>query len=84
VPRLAIADVGGEVDLIVDAGPTASESATDHPDRVNTIVYLTFDPPFLARRGWVSTEALEPWLPELVFDPARYQQELAERAAATR
>lgn len=80
----AIADVGGEVDLIIDAGPTASESATDHPDRVNTIVDLTFDPPFLARRGWVSTEALEPWVPELVFDPARYQQELAERAAATR
>lgn len=78
----AIADLGEDVDLIVDAGPTASDSATDHPDRVNTIVDLTFDPPFLVRRGWVPVEALAPWVPELVHDPALYQQKLAERAAA--
>jgi L-threonylcarbamoyladenylate synthase len=78
----AIEDLGDAVDLIVDAGPTASASATDHPDRVNTIVDLTFDPPFLCRRGWVPTAELAPWLPELVYNPPLYQQKLAERAAA--
>jgi L-threonylcarbamoyladenylate synthase len=76
----AIADLGDEVDLIIDAGPTEAHAHPDHAHRVNTIVDLTFDPPQLCRRGWVPTEKIAPFVPGLVDDPDTYKKLVAQRA----
>ena len=76
----AIEDIGDLVDLIIDAGPTAAELAGSG-DRVNTIIDLTFDRPYLVRAGWVGLDKVKPYFPDLVTDTARYQQVLAQRVA---
>ncbi|MBO0819465.1 MAG: L-threonylcarbamoyladenylate synthase [Nocardiopsaceae bacterium] len=76
----AIADLGDEVDLIIDAGPTEADAHPEHAHRVNTIVDLTFDPPQLCRRGWVPTEKIIPFVPGLVDDPDAYKKLVAQRA----
>lgn len=77
----AMADVGDEVDLIIDAGQTEAHAHPEHAHRVNTIVDLTFDPPQLCRRGWVPTEKITPFTPGLVDDPDMYRKLVARRAA---
>lgn len=76
----AIEDIGHLVDLIIDAGPTAAELAGSG-DRVNTIIDLTFDRPYLVRPGWVALDKVKPYFPTLVTDTARYQEVLATRVA---
>jgi L-threonylcarbamoyladenylate synthase len=51
-------ELGGEVDLILDAGPTPG-------GRPSTIVDLTVSPPRLVRPGAVSTATLREALPEM-------------------
>jgi L-threonylcarbamoyladenylate synthase len=72
----AIEDIGHLVDLIVDGGPTEAEIAGTG-DRVNTIVDLTFDVPWLVRKGWVAAEKLRAYLPDLVEDPRAYAAMIA-------
>jgi L-threonylcarbamoyladenylate synthase len=76
----AIEDIGDLVDLIIDAGPTAAELAGGG-DRVNTIVDLTFDRPYLVRAGWVGLDTVQAYFPALVTDTAHYQEVLARRVA---
>ncbi|MGF7234784.1 MAG: L-threonylcarbamoyladenylate synthase [Frankia sp.] len=78
----AVADLGDEVDLIVDAGETEAAASPDHADRVNTIVDFTFDQPYLCRPGWVATSEIEKYVPDLVVDRDTYSELLARRAAA--
>lgn len=79
----AIADIGHLVDLIVDGGPTEAEIAGTG-DRVNTIVDLTFDVPWLVRRGWVGVEKLRHHLPDLVEDPEAYAAMIASMQRTAR
>lgn len=74
----AIEDIGDAVDLIIDAGPTAAELA-GAGDRVNTIIDLTFDVPYLVRPGWVSLDRVLPYFPNLQTDTVLYQALLAQR-----
>ncbi|MFL6651072.1 MAG: L-threonylcarbamoyladenylate synthase [Sulfurifustaceae bacterium] len=76
----AIADIGAEVDLIIDAGPTAAEIAGSG-DRVNTIIDLTFDVPYLVRPGWVPLDQVRKFFPNLNTDIEAYQRELRRRVA---
>jgi L-threonylcarbamoyladenylate synthase len=76
----AIRELGDQVDLIVDAGPTQAQAHPEHTDRVNTIVDMTFDPPELCREGWVPVERIRQFIPGLRVDPARYKELLARRA----
>ncbi len=78
----AVEDIGDEVDLIVDAGPTPAQLAGEAAGhRVNTIVDLTFGNPILVRRGWVPVEEILPHLPTLNTDTAAYKRLLEARAA---
>jgi L-threonylcarbamoyladenylate synthase len=77
----AEADVGAEVDLLVDAGPTEAERAGGG-DQVNTIVDLTFERPFLVRPGWVPLNRVLEAFPTLDTDTIAYQAALHARAAA--
>jgi L-threonylcarbamoyladenylate synthase len=77
----ALDDLGDDVDLIIDAGPTAAAAYPDHPDRVNTIVDLTFDHPWLCRPGWVPLTTLTKYFPDLQTDVDTYRQLLAERVS---
>ncbi|HSK39383.1 MAG TPA: L-threonylcarbamoyladenylate synthase [Arenibaculum sp.] len=72
-------DIGGEVDLIVDAGPTEAQLA-GAGDRVNTIVDLTFDRPLLVRPGWVPLDRVLGYLPDLNTDTDVYKTLLDARA----
>lgn len=76
----AISEIGDQVDLVVDAGPTEAQAHPEHSDRVNTIVDITFDPPQLCREGWVPVDKIRRFIPGLTFDPTRYRQLLAQRA----
>lgn len=77
----AVADLGEEVDLIVDAGETEAAASPDHADRVNTIIDLTFDRPYLCRRGWVTTDAIKDFIPDLDTDIDAYRELLTHRSA---
>ena len=79
----AIDDIGEMVDLIIDAGPTAAELAGSG-DRVNTIIDLTFDVPYLVRPGWVTLDRVERYFPQLETDTELYQQVLARRVVEKR
>jgi L-threonylcarbamoyladenylate synthase len=72
----AMEDIGHLVDLIVDGGPTEAEIAGTG-NRVNTIVDLTFDVPWLVRKGWVAVDKLRDYLPGLVEDPRAYAAMIA-------
>jgi L-threonylcarbamoyladenylate synthase len=76
----AIEDIGELVDVIVDAGPTAAEVA-GQGDRVNTIIDLTFETPYLVRPGWVPLAQVLRYVPNLVSDVGAYQAALRERVA---
>ena len=74
----AIEDVGNFVDLILDAGPSTAELA-GQGNRVNTIIDLTFEPPYLARLGWVSVQEVQRYFPNLITDIGAYKRVLLER-----
>jgi L-threonylcarbamoyladenylate synthase len=74
----AIEDLGELVDVIVDAGPTAAEIA-GQGDRVNTIIDLTFEVPYLVRPGWVPLAEVLRYVPHLNTDVEAYQAALRQR-----
>lgn len=74
----AIADLGDLVDVIVDAGPSAAEIA-GQGDRVNTIIDLTFETPYLVRPGWVPLAEVMRYVPNLDTDVGAYQAALRQR-----
>ncbi len=76
-------DIGDEVDLIVDAGPTEAQLA-GAGNRVNTIIDLTMDKPTLVRPGWVPLDRVLEFFPELDTDTEAYQQALLARAEEPR
>jgi L-threonylcarbamoyladenylate synthase len=75
----AIADIGNDVDLIIDAGATPAQHAAS-ADRVNTIIDLTFESPYLVRPGWVGLEQVRKYFPTLRTDVEEYRRLLAQRA----
>jgi L-threonylcarbamoyladenylate synthase len=75
----AISDLGSEVDLIIDSGPTEAQLATHVEHRSNTIIDLTFEPPYLCRKGWIPLSAVFPYFPTLNTDISEYKQRLNER-----
>lgn len=76
----AVGELGNEVDLVIDAGPTEAQAHPEHAHRVNTIVDVTFDPPQLCREGWVPVEKIRQFIPDLTIDLAGYKEMLAQRA----
>lgn len=76
----ALSDIGDEVDLVLDGGPTMAEAFVDHKDRVNTIVDLTQGGrPWLVRKGFVPTEKVQEIFPDLDTDVDAYKLCLQER-----
>jgi L-threonylcarbamoyladenylate synthase len=75
----AISDLGSEVDLIIDAGFTEAQLAPDVEHRSNTIVDLTFEQPYLCRKGWVPLSEVFPYFPTLNTDISEYKKRLEER-----
>jgi L-threonylcarbamoyladenylate synthase len=55
-------DLGGRIDLLLDGGPTTIGLES-------TVIDLTQDPPALLRPGGVPIEALQHYIPTLVFHP---------------
>ncbi|MBD2342707.1 L-threonylcarbamoyladenylate synthase [Anabaena subtropica] len=76
----AIADIGDEVDLIIDAGETPAHQADHIENRVVTIVDLTFEKPFLCRPGWVPVERVLEFIPNIETDVEEYKVLLTNRA----
>ena len=74
----ATADLGETVDFIVNDGAT---KAAAHPSihKSNSIVDFSFQPPFLVRKGLVSTSKLQEVIPGLITDPALYKVKLKKR-----
>lgn len=77
----AVDDLGELVDVVVDAGPSAAELA-GQGDRVNTIIDLTFERPYLVRSGWVALSTVLQHFPTLHTDPLAYQAALKQRVGA--
>lgn len=73
----ARADLGGEVDLMIEAPP-------DHPVALqsNTIIDLSFGVPYLVREGAFPASRLREAFPDLVHDPTAYELALEDRRAA--
>jgi L-threonylcarbamoyladenylate synthase len=76
----AIEDLGDEVDLILDGGPTVAQAHGEHPNRVNTVVDFTLGRPWLVRAGWVPVERVLEHFPDLDTDTEAYQRSFRERA----
>ncbi len=74
----AIEDLGELVDVIVDAGPSVAEIA-GNGDRVNTIIDLTFETPYLVRPGWVPLAEVLRHFPNLNTNVQSYQALLKQR-----
>lgn len=74
----AINEIGNAVDIIIDDGRNEAE-IMGHGARVNTIVDFTFEPPHLCREGWVPTEHLLQYIPDLVIDVETYKSKLLNR-----
>lgn len=60
----AIEHLGDQVDLIIDAGPSAVDDA-------NTIVDFTFSAPILARAGAYPVADVLKYLPDLIIDKSK-------------
>jgi L-threonylcarbamoyladenylate synthase len=83
----AVEDLGDEVDLILDGGPTVAQAYGEHPGRVNTVVDFTLGKPWLVREGWVPLARVLEQFPNLDTDTEAYQRSFrarAERIAAER
>lgn len=76
----AIEDLGDEVDLILDGGPTVAQAYGEHPGRVNTVVDFTMGRPWLVRAGWVPLERVLEHFPDLDTDTEAYKRSFQERA----
>lgn len=77
-------DVGGVVDLFIASDEESVAARSPSPNKSSTIVDLTFEAPYLVRRGLVEVERLRGTLPGLIEDPDAYQVRLAERIARER
>lgn len=80
----AIADVGGEVDLVVvnDRQDEQIDVVAEGVNPSNTIVDFTFDVPYLVRDGAYPYKKLLPLIPDLVCDVDQYKQALQRRLTA--
>ncbi len=74
----ATADLGENVDFVLNAGET---TAASHPsvNKSNSIVDFSFQPPFLVRKGVISVKALQKIIPDLIADTNLYKTKLKER-----
>ena len=74
----ATADLGENVDFILNAGET---TAASHPsvNKSNSIVDFSFQPPFLVRKGVISIKVLQKIIPDLIANPDLYKIKLKER-----
>lgn len=75
----AVADIGDEVDLIIDNGADTPGASSSAAVKANTVVDLTFDRPYLVRAGVYPVERVRGQIPTLNEDSAAYKARLAER-----
>jgi L-threonylcarbamoyladenylate synthase len=61
----AINDIGNDVDLIVDSGPTAAEVMDSNLTKAATMVDCSLERPFLCRDGVIPPSVLQRYLPNL-------------------
>jgi L-threonylcarbamoyladenylate synthase len=81
----ALNDLGDAVDLIIvnDAIDEVIDPVKEGVNPSNTIVDLTFDPPYLVRDGAFPPSRLSSLLPHLVLDTEKYKEKLRERLSAS-
>jgi L-threonylcarbamoyladenylate synthase len=77
----AAEELGEEVDLLIRGNGPSVAALSDNPHRSNTIVDLTFTPPYLVRYGMFPVEPLREAFPDLIEDPAAYKDAIAARLA---
>lgn len=75
----AILDLGDAVDLIIDSGKASQAALSDNPDKSNSIIDITFDKPYLVRRGLVTVETIKRSFPNLEVDIDKYKARLQAR-----
>lgn len=76
----AVRDLGDKVDFIIK-GEDRTKLLPEKQISIegNTIVDLSFDPPYLVRRGLVELERIQHIFPNLVDDSERYRARLSAR-----
>jgi L-threonylcarbamoyladenylate synthase len=81
----ALNDLGEAVDFIMvnDAADEVIDPSREGVNPSNTIVDLTFSPPYLVRDGAYPPASLRTLLPDLVLDPDEYKRQLSDRLAAS-
>lgn len=79
----ALLDIGNDVDLVLDGGPTLAQSFIDHKDRANTIVDFTYGAPWLVRKGFVATDRVLKVFPNLNTDTDAYKERLQQALSKT-
>jgi L-threonylcarbamoyladenylate synthase len=70
----AIQDIGNDVDLIVDGGPTAAEVMDSDLTKAATLVDCSLERPFLCRDGIIPASVLQRYLPNLETDIDAYYE----------
>lgn len=77
----ALSDLGDAVDLVIvnDVADEVIDPSSEGVNPSNTIVDLTFSPPYLVRDGAYPPGNLKGLLPDLILDTDEYKQRLSER-----
>jgi L-threonylcarbamoyladenylate synthase len=70
----AVNDIGNEVDLIIDGGPTAAEIADTALTKAATLVDCSLGRPFLCRDGVIPASVVQKYLPDLETDIDAYYE----------
>ncbi|MBN7770135.1 L-threonylcarbamoyladenylate synthase [Marinobacter daepoensis] len=77
----AVEDLGDDVDLIIDGGQESAAARSSSPDKSNSIIDITFERPYLVRKGLVSVERISHCFTDLEIDTACYQAKLKQRVS---
>jgi L-threonylcarbamoyladenylate synthase len=79
----AAEELGDKVDLLIRGSGPSVAALSDNQHRSNTIVDLTFTPPYLVRYGMFPVEPLREAFPDLIEDPDAYKEAIKARLAKT-
>jgi L-threonylcarbamoyladenylate synthase len=80
----AIADLGEKVDLIIDAGRDSEAARSPCLDKSNSIIDITFERPYLVRKGMVSVERIGQQFSTIEVDTSQYKVRLSQRVEQLR
>ncbi|MFN3580944.1 MAG: L-threonylcarbamoyladenylate synthase [Pseudomonas sp.] len=80
----AVADLGDKVDLIIDAGQDSEAVRSCIPEKSNSIIDITFERPYLVRKGLVSIERISQHFTHIETDTSQYQARLSQRVEQMR